>query len=277
MAVLKESASNVMAAVPTAGVNSLFHDLKSQIEHETSIQHRKWGLWLLEQFVRRSKATFTEYVPLVLKFVLARVAESNDALLQSVADALGGVVASVELDVLITHIDFIRSCISSTASDVRHSAAGHTLVMSSTGDIQLPLFSVPKSLEPLLAVFIHGVMNGNPQVRENAADGIGEIALMTDSTSLKPYLIKSTGPLIRVVGDRIPSNVKTSILQVSCFPFPPFVCAPYLLFTSHSLTLHSDHHHHLRRHHRLWAFSSTRAPWASRPLPLSSKPPLSRH
>lgn len=212
--VLKESASNVMAAVTTAGVNSLCHDLKSQVEHESSVQNRQWGIWLLEQFVRRSKANFLEYAPLLLKFVLARVAENDTALLQAVSDAMAGIAASIDMDNLITHIDFIRSCISSTASDAKHSSTGHMLLTSATGEVQLPLFSVPKSLEPLLAIFTHGVLNGNPQVRENAADGIGEMALLTESAALKPYLIKSTGPLIRVVGDRIPSNVKTSILQV---------------------------------------------------------------
>ena len=53
------------------------------------------------------------------------------------------------------------------------------------------------------------------QVRETAADVIAELADMADPAVLKPYLIKTTGPLIRVVGDRFPSNVKASILQVN--------------------------------------------------------------
>jgi hypothetical protein len=36
---------------------------------------------------------------------------------------------------------------------------------------------------------------------------------MTETPLLKPYLIKTTGPLIRVVGDRFPSNVKFAILE----------------------------------------------------------------
>ena len=39
---------------------------------------------------------------------------------------------------------------------------------------------------------------------------------MTDPAALKPYLIKTTGPLIRVVGDRFPSGVKAAILQTLC-------------------------------------------------------------
>jgi HEAT repeat protein len=213
LAVLKESASNVMASVSTSGVNSLCHDVKAIVEHESSTKHRRWGCWFLEQFVSRSKASFLDYVPIVLKYLLSRVAETDPPLLQAVSDALAGVSSSVDMESLMSHIDFVRSCISSTASDARHSASGH-LLLNLDGEVELPLFSVPKSLEPLMAIFLHGVMNGNPQVRENAADAIGEIAILTNPAALKPYLIKSTGPLIRVVGDRIPSNVKTSILQV---------------------------------------------------------------
>jgi hypothetical protein len=34
---------------------------------------------------------------------------------------------------------------------------------------------------------------------------------MAHMTVLKPYLIKTTGPLIRVLGDRFPSNIKGTI------------------------------------------------------------------
>ena len=55
------------------------------------------------------------------------------------------------------------------------------------------------------------------KMRETAADVIAELAAMADPAVLKPYLIKTSGPLIRVVGDRFPSNVKAAILQVPGF------------------------------------------------------------
>jgi hypothetical protein len=56
-------------------------------------------------------------------------------------------------------------------------------------------------------------MNGSAQLRETAADGITELLKMCDPSVLKPVLIKTTGPLIRVAGDRFPSAVKSAILQ----------------------------------------------------------------
>lgn len=103
-----------------------------------------------------------------------------------------------------------------TASDAKHRVNMQDkkrLYDSATGQFILPLFRIPKALESLLPIFIHALMNGSVEAREAAATGIGEMAIMTETPLLKPYLIKTTGPLIRVVGDRFPSNVKFAILE----------------------------------------------------------------
>jgi hypothetical protein len=76
----------------------------------------------------------------------------------------------------------------------------------------LPIFEVPKALDTFLPIFLHGLMNGSAQLRETAADGITELLKMCEPAVLKPILIKTTGPLIRVAGDRFPSSVKAAIL-----------------------------------------------------------------
>jgi hypothetical protein len=54
-------------------------------------------------------------------------------------------------------------------------------------------------------------MNGNG--REEAARLLGEIVKRTSKDALKAYVTQITGPLIRVVGDRLPPNVKIAILE----------------------------------------------------------------
>lgn len=78
----------------------------------------------------------------------------------------------------------------------------------------MPLFRLPKSLDGLIPVYLHCLMTGSSQQREAAANAIGELAAMADPAVLKGVLIKTTGPLIRVVGDRFPSPVKAAILDV---------------------------------------------------------------
>jgi len=77
----------------------------------------------------------------------------------------------------------------------------------------LPGLCLPKGLAPLQAVYLQGLMTGTPELREQAADALGEAIGYTDAASLKPFVIPITGPLIRIVGDRFAWQVKAAILH----------------------------------------------------------------
>jgi len=69
-------------------------------------------------------------------------------------------------------------------------------------------------LEPLLPIYQRGILYGNTNIREVSALGLSEAITLTAPKFLAgPLLIKMTGPLLRVVGDRNPSNVKIAILR----------------------------------------------------------------
>lgn len=69
-------------------------------------------------------------------------------------------------------------------------------------------------LEPLLPIYQRGILYGDATIRECAAAGLGELITITATKYLAgPFLIKLTGPLLRIVGDRNPSNVKIAIVQ----------------------------------------------------------------
>lgn len=230
-----------MGASTTAGINFLVGELGKQIEQAALEAHsstvvvtssttispiacRRWGCWLLGQFFVNANASgssediadYGEYVPLFLKYLLARSADLDTETLKAIVEALKSLSKSVPVEILVGHIDFIRSCINLTASDAKHRVNKQDkerLYDSATGQFILPLFRIPKALESLFPIFIHALMNGSVDMRETAATSIGELAIMTETPLLKPYLIKTTGPLIRVVGDRFPSNVKFAILE----------------------------------------------------------------
>jgi HEAT repeat protein len=65
-----------------------------------------------------------------------------------------------------------------------------------------------------LPIYQRGILYGNSTIREVSAAGLGEIVSLTSSKYLAgPLIIKITGPLLRIVGDRNPSNVKIAILR----------------------------------------------------------------
>jgi HEAT repeat protein len=69
-------------------------------------------------------------------------------------------------------------------------------------------------LDPLLPIYQRGILYGTPSVREVSASGLGELIALTSSKYLAGQLvIKMTGPLLRIVGDRNPAEVKIAILR----------------------------------------------------------------
>jgi len=56
-------------------------------------------------------------------------------------------------------------------------------------------------------------MYSSSENREYSATGIGELVQRTSTDSLKPFVTQITGPLIRVIGDRFPWQVKAAILN----------------------------------------------------------------
>jgi hypothetical protein len=74
--------------------------------------------------------------------------------------------------------------------------------------------STDKGLDPLLPIFQRGILYGTPEIREVSAAGLGEVLAITSPKYLAgPLVVKMTGPLLRVVGDRNPTNVKVAILK----------------------------------------------------------------
>lgn len=69
-------------------------------------------------------------------------------------------------------------------------------------------------MEPLLPIYQRGILYGSSTIREVSAAGLGELVNITANKYLSgPFVIKLTGPLLRIVGDRNPSSVKIAIIQ----------------------------------------------------------------
>eukprot|EP00967_Tisochrysis_lutea_P047252 scaffold57479_cov19-Tisochrysis_lutea.AAC.2 len=49
------------------------------------------------------------------------------------------------------------------------------------------------------------------EAREAAAEGLGEMVALTSQDALRPFVVQITGPLIRIIGDRFPSQVPVCI------------------------------------------------------------------
>ena len=74
------------------------------------------------------------------------------------------------------------------------------------------LFSY-QGIAPILPILREGILNGSPEIKEHAANGLGEVISLTSAPALRPFVVNITGPLIRILGDRFTWNVKVAVLQ----------------------------------------------------------------
>ena len=212
---VKEAASSVMSSVSSSGLNYIVTDLGKQIENEADPRKRQFGCWLVEQLFRHTKVDISEYLPVLLKYLLGRIVDNDASTLAALSSCLSALSSTISLDVFFDHIDFIKTCLTSAASDSKYKI-GATIETDQDGNVLVPLFKLDKSLDFFIATYIHALMNGPTSVREIAADAIGELMNFSSEKIIKAYLIKTTGPLIRVVGDRFPSSVKAAVLSTLC-------------------------------------------------------------
>ena len=64
-----------------------------------------------------------------------------------------------------------------------------------------------------MPIFREAILNGSPELKEQAAQGLGEVIKVTNADALKSSVINIAGPLIRILGDRFSWSVKTTVLD----------------------------------------------------------------
>ena len=215
MAAVQAAATAVCGAIQDNGVNNMIDELGRYLEHEHPSK-RELGCWLTSVFVVETDADFSEYIPILLRYLLGRCCDDNDAVLKATHMALLALGKAQPHEDLMQHLDFMRSCLLSTISDARHRAGAirhPNMVVTASGHCIAPLFCLPKSLDPLLPIYTHALLKGSAIQKENAALAMGDLIHATRDAVLKPYLIKAVGPLIRVMGERSASSVKGAILS----------------------------------------------------------------
>ncbi|KAK9461253.1 armadillo-type protein [Lipomyces oligophaga] len=77
----------------------------------------------------------------------------------------------------------------------------------------MPGFARMKGPSAVLPIFSQGLMYGTTDQREAGARGIGYIVERTPVDILRPFVALMVGPLIRIVGERFPGEVKVAILD----------------------------------------------------------------
>ncbi|OQR88225.1 translational activator GCN1 [Achlya hypogyna] len=197
----------VALSVEPAGVQWLAAEMAKYCEADAA-DTRYLACWLIAAFCQSATVHYEEQVPIFLKYVLARFNDADARVVAAASAAFAALNVTIRPDELAKHIDFVRNNLNALVSDARHRKGG----VGATGVFVLPALALPKGLDPFLPAYQHALMNGSPEARQSAAAGLGELVMLASPACLKGVLIKITGPLIRIAGDRFPGHVKAAIL-----------------------------------------------------------------
>ena len=173
-------------------------------EHKISKQDaitRRGAVTLLYGFCDQTSTCYAEYVPQLIRALLLIFTDKDETILTPAWNALNSVIKTLDADAQRIHVPDLRQALRFAVSELRD------------GETELPGFCLPKGIAPVLPVFRESILNGTPEQKEAAVQGLGEIIRVTSAEALKPSVVHITGPLIRILGDRFVYSVKTAVLD----------------------------------------------------------------
>lgn len=198
--------SVILSANDEQGARTIVDHLLESARNDSPVVRRAAAL-LLNVFCSQSKSSLSANVPQLLRGLILLLTDDDDKVLVLCWEALNAVTKSLESKEQIEYVSEVRNAIRYAASDLKNSpnAAKH--------NGQLPGFCLSKGISPILPIFREAILNGTPDQKDQAAQGLSEVIQLTSAEALKPSVVNIAGPLIRILGDRFAWNVKVAVLD----------------------------------------------------------------
>uniref|UniRef100_A0A0N4ZKM4 Translational activator GCN1 n=1 Tax=Parastrongyloides trichosuri TaxID=131310 RepID=A0A0N4ZKM4_PARTI len=154
---------------------------------------------LLSRFLSEAEVDFNEFVSEILPGTLGLYNSKVPEIVESAIKSLIALTNNMDQSIQFNTIPLLQTQIQKM------------LVINEKG--QIPGFSHPKGIAPFLPMLREGIINGGVELKQRSGETLGNIVLLSTEASLKNHVVSATGPLIRVLGDRYPAEVKIAIIQ----------------------------------------------------------------
>lgn len=206
---LKSALENVVCSIVVSdeGASRLVMDVVGRAVNEGSPWRRAAGSRLCGCLVLGCAENYVDNLLLfsgdLYELLIRQLGDPDDDTVLASWQALLDMSTSISHTELSKHIPVIRQ-------SLRSVAAGVTVGDESAVVAGLQL---PRAPAPFVPVFCEGLLHGSPEVREQSALGLAELVEMASVASLKTFVIKMVGPLIRVMSERFPWQVKAAIIR----------------------------------------------------------------
>lgn len=193
---VKDSFDKILLSIEDdEGVHPIMQQLMSLVKHQDA-DKRAAICERLGPFFSNTNLDYSIYVPdMVTQFILS-LGDKEPEVVAGTFEALSALVKAQDKSMLEKLVK----------------PAHQSLSIAGVRGEELAGFALPRGPSCVLPIFSHGLMYGNSEQREISALSIAEIILRTPAANLKPFATTITGPLIRVIGERVSSDIKLAIL-----------------------------------------------------------------
>lgn len=178
-----------------AGVHPVMQQLMSLIKHQDA-DKRAAIAERLGVFFEQTNLDYSIYVLDMMSQLIFYLGDKNPEVVTGVQSALAALVNAQDKSMLEKLVK----------------PAHQALTIAGVRGTTLPGFELPKGPSCVLPIFSHGLMYGTSEQKVLSAMSIAEVIDRTPAANLKPFATPITGPLIRVIGERVSSDIKSAIL-----------------------------------------------------------------
>uniref|UniRef100_A0A0E0D5U2 TOG domain-containing protein n=1 Tax=Oryza meridionalis TaxID=40149 RepID=A0A0E0D5U2_9ORYZ len=200
----RKAAETVVLVIDEEGIEALIPELLKGV-NDSQASMRRGSAYLIGFLFKNSKLYLADEAPDIMCTLITLLSDTDKATVSAALEAFSRVVGSVPKEQLPTHIKLVRDAVSTARDKERRRRKGVPILV--------PGLCLPKALQPFLPIFQQGLISGSAETKEQAAEGLGELIDVTSEKTLKEVVVPITGPLIRILGDRFPWQVKSAILS----------------------------------------------------------------
>uniref|UniRef100_J3LSA3 TOG domain-containing protein n=1 Tax=Oryza brachyantha TaxID=4533 RepID=J3LSA3_ORYBR len=200
----RKAAETVVLVIDEEGIETLISELLKGV-NDSQASMRRGSTYLIGFLFKNSKLYLADEAPDIMSTLVTLLSDTDKATVSAALEAFSRVVGSVPKEQLPAHIKLVRDAVSTARDKERRRRKGVPILV--------PGLCLPKALQPFLPIFQQGLISGSAETKEQAAEGLGELIDVTSEKTLKEVVVPITGPLIRILGDRFPWQVKSAILS----------------------------------------------------------------
>jgi len=195
---IKDSAISICKSIDQNGLETLVPLLIEQTEVRLP-NIRLGACQLIGEFYNGNNLDFEDFLDTLISSLLSLFNDPDSNVQLAANTALGFITKSIKKDNL-SYLSTVQKGIQMLATDTYEDVK------------QIPGFCLPKGLASILPILLNGLMYGSSEQREQATNTLYTVINLTSQDALKPSVMQITGPLILVIGDKFPHQVKSAIL-----------------------------------------------------------------